>query len=83
MAVRGVLYRLILRMEGMAAIENGVRLRCADTITLGHGAYLDQHTYLHGGKGGIRLGRARSSCTAPCCTSTTSAICRTPASPSA
>lgn len=56
MAVRGVLYRLILRMEGMAAIENGVRLRCADTITLGHGAYLDQHTYLHGGKGGIRVG---------------------------
>ena len=31
--VRAVLYRLILRMDGVAAIENGVRIRLADQDT--------------------------------------------------
>ena len=54
--LRGVIYRLILRMEGTAAIENRVRLRFADKIQLGHGVYLDQETYLHACSNGIRLG---------------------------
>jgi acetyltransferase-like isoleucine patch superfamily enzyme len=55
-AVRGVVYRLILRMDGMAAIENNVRLRFADYIRLGYGVYLDQNTYLHACPHGITIG---------------------------
>jgi acetyltransferase-like isoleucine patch superfamily enzyme len=55
-ALRGVFYRLILHMEGWAAIENGVRLRFANYIRLGHAAYLDQNTYLHACPGGIEIG---------------------------
>ena len=40
--VRGMLYRLILHMDGLAAIESGVRLRYANHIHLGRGVYLDQ-----------------------------------------
>jgi acetyltransferase-like isoleucine patch superfamily enzyme len=54
--LRGVLYRLILKMEGQAAIENGVRLRFANYIRLGNGVYLDQHTYLHACPNGIEIG---------------------------
>lgn len=56
LAIRGVLYRLIMRMNGWAAIENGVRLRFASNITLGHGAYLDQGVYLHASPNGIEIG---------------------------
>ena len=56
LGLRAILYRLILRMDGWAAIENGVRLRQADTIRLGHGVYLDQGTYLHAGPQGIEIG---------------------------
>jgi len=55
-ALRGIFYRLILRMEGAAAIENRVRLRFGDNIRLGHGVYLDQNTYLHACPNGISLG---------------------------
>jgi acetyltransferase-like isoleucine patch superfamily enzyme len=55
-ALRSVVYRLILRMDGAAAIENGVRLRFADNIVLGKGSYLDQGTYLHACPGGIEIG---------------------------
>jgi acetyltransferase-like isoleucine patch superfamily enzyme len=54
--VRGILYRLILKMEGLAAIENGVRLRFASHIHLGHGSYLDQGSYLHACPNGIMIG---------------------------
>jgi acetyltransferase-like isoleucine patch superfamily enzyme len=54
--LRGLLYRLILHMDGLAAIENGVRLRFADHIRLGHGAYLDQGAYLHACPAGIEIG---------------------------
>ncbi|MCA9929714.1 MAG: acyltransferase [Anaerolineales bacterium] len=54
--LRGIFYRLILKMDGMAAIENGVRLRFANNIRLGHGVYLDQGSYLHATPGGIDLG---------------------------
>lgn len=54
--IRGVFYRLILHMEGWAAVENGVRLRFANHIRLGHGVYLDQGVYLHATPGGIEIG---------------------------
>jgi len=54
--LRGVFYRLILKMEGWAAIENGVRIRFADNIQLGNGVYLDQGSYLHACPGGIEIG---------------------------
>jgi acetyltransferase-like isoleucine patch superfamily enzyme len=55
-AVRALLYRLILKMEGIAAIEEGVRLRFADHIRLGNGAYLDKGVYLHACPKGIDIG---------------------------
>lgn len=54
--IRGVLYRLILKMDGLAAIENGVRIRFADHIRLGKGSYLDSGTYLHACPNGIEIG---------------------------
>lgn len=56
LALRGVLYRLILNMQGWAAIERGVRLRFADRLHLGHGVYLDEGAYLHACPQGIHLG---------------------------
>lgn len=55
-ALRGLVYRLILRMRGWAAIESGVRLRFASNITLSNGVYLDQGVYLHACPAGIALG---------------------------
>jgi len=55
-ALRGVLYRLILRMDGWAAIENGVRIRFAEYVRLGHGSYVDQGAYLHACPRGIQIG---------------------------
>lgn len=54
--LRGVVYRSILRMNGWAAIERGVRLRFASNIRLGHGAYLDEGVYLHACPEGIDIG---------------------------
>lgn len=54
--IRSILYRLILHMDGISAIENNVRLRFADHIHLGRGVYLDQNTYLHACPRGIELG---------------------------
>lgn len=53
--LRGFFYRLILNMHGWAAIENNVRLRFAKYITLNHGVYLDQNSYLHACPNGIRI----------------------------
>jgi acetyltransferase-like isoleucine patch superfamily enzyme len=55
-ALRGVGYRLILRMDGPAAIETGVRLRFANHIRLGAGSYLDEGVYLHACPNGIEVG---------------------------
>ncbi|HNQ93252.1 MAG TPA: acyltransferase [Anaerolineales bacterium] len=55
-AIRSVLYKLILRMDGFAAIENNVRLRFADHIKLGNGSYLDHGAYLHACPNGIEIG---------------------------
>src|SRR5579859_3519614 len=54
--LRGIGYRLILRSDGMCAIESDVRLRHARNIRLGHGVYLDRGVYLHATPGGISIG---------------------------
>lgn len=54
--VRAILYRLILHMDGIAAIESGVRLRFTDHIRLGRHVYLDQGVYLHACPDGIEIG---------------------------
>jgi acetyltransferase-like isoleucine patch superfamily enzyme len=54
--IRGVIYRMLLHMDGWAAIENHVRLRFANNIRLGHGSYLDQGVYLHACPNGIEIG---------------------------
>jgi acetyltransferase-like isoleucine patch superfamily enzyme len=54
---RAVAYRLILRMNGLAAIENGARIRFAGNLTLDHGAYIDHGVYLHACPNGIHVGK--------------------------
>jgi acetyltransferase-like isoleucine patch superfamily enzyme len=54
--LRALAYRLILTMDGPAAIETGVRLRFCDQIRLGRGAYIDEGVYLHACPGGIAIG---------------------------
>jgi acetyltransferase-like isoleucine patch superfamily enzyme len=54
--LRGVFYKLIMKIEGWAAVENNVRLRYADHIRLGSGVYLDQSVYLHACPQGIDIG---------------------------
>lgn len=54
--LRGLLYRLMLRMDGWAAIERNVRLRFASQIHLGEGAYLDEGVYIHACPGGVEIG---------------------------
>jgi acetyltransferase-like isoleucine patch superfamily enzyme len=55
-ALRAVAYRLILKADGLVAIEKGVRLCFADRIRLGKGVYLDEGVYLHACPGGIDIG---------------------------
>jgi acetyltransferase-like isoleucine patch superfamily enzyme len=54
--LRALFYRLIMRLEGMVAIENGVRIRFADRVRLARGVYLDEGVYLHACPGGIDIG---------------------------
>ena len=54
--LRSLFYRLILHMEGIAAIEAGVRLRFTNHIHLGRNAYLDEGVYLHACPQGIEIG---------------------------
>ena len=55
-ALRAALYRLIMPMTGLAAIENGVRIRFADQVRLGRNVYIDQGVYLHACPQGIDIG---------------------------
>ncbi len=55
-AIRSAVYRLILRMDGIVAIEPHVRIRYADHVRLKHGAYLDEGVYLHAMPAGIEIG---------------------------
>jgi acetyltransferase-like isoleucine patch superfamily enzyme len=54
--LRALLYRLMLRMDGWAAIERHVRLRFAGNIRLGHGSYLDEGAYIHACPAGVDIG---------------------------
>ena len=54
--IRAAIYRLIMHMDGLVAIEKGVRIRFADQVSLGRGVYLDEGAYLHACPGGIRIG---------------------------
>lgn len=54
--VRALLYRLILTMNGLAAIETDVRLRFASHIRLEPGSYLDQGVYIHACPQGVSIG---------------------------
>jgi len=54
--LRGFVYRLILKMDGLAAIEHNVRLRFASNIRLGARVYLDQNVYIHACPNGVSIG---------------------------
>jgi acetyltransferase-like isoleucine patch superfamily enzyme len=54
--LRALAYRLIMHLEGIVAIERGVRIRFADQIRLARGVYLDEGVYLHACPGGITIG---------------------------
>lgn len=56
MGLRAMFYRLMLKMDGLAAIEPGVRLRFANHLQLGRGAYLDQGVYIHACPQGVKIG---------------------------
>jgi acetyltransferase-like isoleucine patch superfamily enzyme len=45
-----------MHLEGIVAIERGVRIRFADQVRLGRGVYLDEGVYLHACPGGIDIG---------------------------
>lgn len=55
-ALRAVFYRLILKMDGLAAVERNVRLRYASHLRLGKGAYLDESVYIHACPQGVEIG---------------------------
>jgi len=54
--LRALMYRLIMRLEGTVAIENGVRIAYASNVRLGEGVYLDHGVYLHALPNGITIG---------------------------
>jgi len=54
--LRALLYRLMLQMDGSAAIEARVRLRFASHIRLGRGSYLDEGVYIHACPAGVSIG---------------------------
>jgi acetyltransferase-like isoleucine patch superfamily enzyme len=45
-----------MHIDGIVAIEDGVRIRFADNVRLGKGVYLDHGVYLHACPGGITIG---------------------------
>jgi acetyltransferase-like isoleucine patch superfamily enzyme len=55
-AIRAILYRSILKMDGYAAIERNVRIRFANNIQLGNGSYLDEGVYIHACRDGVKIG---------------------------
>ncbi|ACL23740.1 acyltransferase [Chloroflexus aggregans] len=54
--LRAFIYRAIMHIDGIVAIEDGVRIRFADNVRLGSGVYLDHGVYLHACPGGISIG---------------------------
>lgn len=56
--LRGVSYKLFLRTDGIAAIEDHVRINRPEDIVFGRGVYIDHGVYLHGAPGGLQIGEA-------------------------
>jgi acetyltransferase-like isoleucine patch superfamily enzyme len=54
--LRAVLYKAVLRAEGLPAIEDHVRINRPEDITLGRSVYIDHGVYLHGAPGGLEIG---------------------------
>lgn len=54
--LRALLYRGMMQMQGIVAIEANVRLRFANNIRLARGVYLDEGVYLHACPNGIEIG---------------------------
>lgn len=54
--LRGIFYKLILKADGLVAIERNVRLRFANLIHLGQGCYLDENVYIHACPAGVDIG---------------------------
>jgi acetyltransferase-like isoleucine patch superfamily enzyme len=54
--LRALVYRTLMHIDGIVAIEDGVRIRFADNVRLGRGVYLDHGVYLHACPGGITIG---------------------------
>lgn len=54
--LRSLAYRLIMKLDGTAGIEAGVRIAYANKIHLGKGVYLDSGVYLHALPNGISIG---------------------------
>ncbi len=54
--LRGIFYKLILKADGVVAIECNVRLRFANMIHLGRGCYIDERVYIHACPAGVEIG---------------------------
>lgn len=54
--LRAVAYKLMMKTEGLVAIENGVALTRTEDISLGRSVYLDRGVHLDGGPGGLHIG---------------------------
>jgi acetyltransferase-like isoleucine patch superfamily enzyme len=54
--LRGVCYKLVLRADGLPAIEDHVRINRPEDIVLGRGVYIDHGVYLHGAPQGLYIG---------------------------
>jgi acetyltransferase-like isoleucine patch superfamily enzyme len=55
-AIRALVYRLIIHMDGYAGVERNVRIRFASNIHLGSGSYLDEGVYIHACPKGVEIG---------------------------
>jgi len=54
--LRGLVYKLLLKSEGIPIIEHGVRLAQPANIRLGRNVFLDSDVYLHACPNGIHIG---------------------------
>lgn len=53
--LRAVLYKPVLRSDGLPAIEDHVRIHRPEDIRLGRNVYIDHGVYLHGAPGGLQI----------------------------
>lgn len=54
--LRWLVYRGMLRMDGVAAIERNVRIRFASKVHLGRNVFLDENVYIHACPDGVFIG---------------------------